>query len=220
MKRASLAVALSLTLPAALAAAPGLYSPEPPANSAFARFVPASLGGPNEDVYVDGTLRAKNLAPGKPSNYLVVTAGSHSVKVSTAGKTDSLATYTLQAEAKRFYTLPVQDGKVTLLSDGTNKDKLKALLAVYNLAASGNVNVTTADGSTKVFTGVAPGTARSLAVNAVTVDLKVALGTAAPVTLKKTTFSSGGAYSIFVLAGKDGPSVGLVQNRTESYSGK
>ena len=220
MKHAYILAAV-LALPAlALAADGGLYAPDPPPDSAFARFIVGGSGPAGVDVSVDGVSRVKALALGQPSNYLVVPAGSHAIKVSSAGKSDSLATFTLKAEAKNFYTLPVMAGKVSLLTDGTNKDKLKALLAVYNLVpGAAGLSINTADGATKVFSNVPSGQGKSLAVNAVSVDLKVTLG-AAGVALKKATFASGGAYSIVVYGTAAQPQALLSQNRTEPVSTK
>jgi alginate O-acetyltransferase complex protein AlgF len=202
-----------------------LYDPQPPADSAYVRVIVASASGP-VDIWLDGKLRLPNVAPAAPSDYMVVRAGKHKLSLHPSGKAQSFETQ-LEVIAGRSVTVAVAglsaDAKPQTFEDKANTNKLKAVLTVYNLAPqAGSVDFLTADGATKVFSGVAPGSAASLAVNPITVEL-MATKSGDKTALAKTslTLGQGQTYSL-VLLPADADKVLLKSgiNTLERYSGK
>ena len=203
-----------------------LYDPEPPVDSAYVRVVLASREGV-VDVMVDGRARIQKLVWGEASEYMVLTAGKHTIAIHAAGKsTVYLSTafdvvkgqsMTLTFKSLRADTVPVVFG------DKTNSNKLKALLAVYNLDAKiGVLDILTVDGNTKVFSGVAYGEAAFIPVNPISIEL-IAVKTSDLVPLIRVSFAmtQGGTYSILLLSGDDGKLIARpVRNKIERYTGK
>ena len=62
-----------------------LYDPEPPANSAYVRLLVAA-DGPAMTLTVDGKPRGAALAAGEPGEYLVLSAGTHNLKLTAGGQ--------------------------------------------------------------------------------------------------------------------------------------
>jgi alginate O-acetyltransferase complex protein AlgF len=211
--------------PFALAQTAALYDPQPPADSAYVRVLVGNTAGAIE-VAVDGKARIANLAAGEPSDYLVLGAGKHKLTVHAKGK-PTMVDVNLDVVAGRATTVALpellSDAKPVLFEDKANGNKLKAVLAVYNLNAKlGPIDILSADGSTRVFAKVAPGATASIAVNPLTIDLiatkpddKAALGTVA------MAMTQGASYSIVVTASDSGkPTVKSFANKVERYTGK
>ncbi len=209
----------------AFAQTAALYDPQPPADSAYVRVLVGNATG-NIDVAVDGKPRVTNLPVGEPSDYLVLSAGKHKLTVQTKGKPVS-ADISLDVVAGRATTVAwaelQNEAKPVLFEDKANGNKLKAVLAVYNLHAKlGAIDILSADGSTRVFSKVAANASASMAVNPLTIDLmatkpddKTALGTVA------MAMGQGASYSIVVTAGDAGkPVVKSFTNKVERYTGK
>src|ERR1017187_1415592 len=155
LRLAVAAILLTQAVTAGAQSAGLLYDPEPPANSAYVRVIHVSHEGA-VDVTVDGKARVHNLAGGEASDYFVLSAGKHTLVLQSAGKAGrasadidvdsghavTVAFTTLRAEAKPL-----------VYEDKANSNKLKAVLAVYQLdAKSGPLDILTADGNTRVFT--------------------------------------------------------------------
>lgn len=220
----ALLLAASAT-PFAMAQTAALYDPQPPADSAYVRVLVGSAAGAIE-VAVNGKPRVANLAAGEPSDYLVLGAGKHKLTVNAKGKPTTVD-INLDVIAGRATTVAwpelSSDTKPVLFEDKANGNKLKAVLAVYNLNSKlGAIDVLSADGSTRVFSKVASGATASIAVNPLTIDLiatkpddKAALGTVA------MAMSQGASYSIVVTAGEGGKTtVKSFTNKVERYTGK
>ena len=80
----------------------------------------------------------------------------------------------------------------------------------------------TADGSTKVFSGVSSGTSATIPVNPISISLKaLKAGESASKVAASLAMTQGGNYSLLLLT-VDGKSNILrsVQNKTERYTGK
>ncbi|MDD5332946.1 MAG: alginate O-acetyltransferase AlgF [Rhodoferax sp.] len=221
---------------AALLACPGigvraqptglLYDPEPPADSSYVRVILASRDG-TVDIWVDGRSRIQKLATGEASEFMVLPAGKHSIAIHPAGKPAAHLSTMLDVVRGRAMTVAFTalraDSVPIVFEDKTNANKLKALLAVYHLdAKSGPLDVLTVDGNTKVFSGVAYGTSKSIAVNPITVELSAAKsGDKVPQASASLTMTPGGTYSILLLPGEGGKLVArAVQNKIERYTGK
>lgn len=203
-----------------------LYDPEPPLDSAYVRIIVASREGP-VDVVVDGRPRIQKLASGEASEFMVLSAGPHSIALHPVGKPTAYLTTQLDVTKGRALTVAFPALKANtapiLIEDKTNSNKLKALLAVYHLAPKmGSVDILTADGNTKVLAGIALGTSASIQVNPIEVEL-MAAKTGEKSSLVKTSLkmTQGGTYSVFLMAGENGKmtaKVGL--NKIERYTGK
>jgi alginate O-acetyltransferase complex protein AlgF len=216
----------ALWLPATLAQTQGaLYDPQPPADSAYLRVIVVSATKPF-DVLLDGKTRVPALAAATPSDYMVVKAGKHQLTL-RGGAPDSTAEVPLDVVAGRTVTVALDslrpDVKPVLFQDRTNANKLKALLTVYHLTPGlGPVDMLTADGATRVFSGVAQGASASLSVNPVAVDLQAhRAGDATPLARAGLNMSNGTTYSLWLLPGESGkPVLRPGVNMLERYTGK
>lgn len=203
-----------------------LYDPEPPADSAYVRIVHASRGGA-VDILVDGRPRISKLGAGEASDYMVLTAGKHAIAVHPAGKPMAQLSTTLDVIRGRAMTVAFTalkaDVAPVIFEDKANSNKLKALLAVYHLdAKSGPLDLLTADGNTKVFSGVAYGTSASIQVNPISIDfIATAVGDKVPRGRASLAMAQGGTYSVILLSGEGGKLVTrALQNKIERYTGK
>ena len=202
-----------------------LYDPEPPADSAYVRAIHASSDG-DVDVLVDGKVRIKKLAAGGASDYMVLSAGKHTVAVHSAGKSVALLTISLEVVRGRAMTVAFTSLKANaapvIFEDKANSNKLKALLAVYHLEPkTGSLDIFTADGATKVFNGLAYGVPASIQVNPITIDL-IAVKSGDMESLTKTTLvmNQGGTYSVLLLPGVKGKLTSRAfLNKTERFTG-
>ena len=203
-----------------------LYDPEPPVDSAYVRVVLASREGV-VDLMVDGRARIQKLASGEASEYMVLTAGKHTIAIHATGKSTAYLSTAFDVVKGRAMTLAFTslraDTVPVVFEDKANSNKLKALLAVYNLDAKiGILDLLTGDGNTKVFSGVAYGSSASISVNPISIDLiAVKIGDKVPLARASLAMSQGGTYSILLLPGDSGKLVArTVQNKIERYTGK
>lgn len=217
---------VALSLPAATQPAGLLYDPEPPADSAYVRALHASREG-YVDVVVDGRVRVKKLAAGEASDYMVLSAGKHTVAVHLAGKKEAALTMSLDVVRGRAMTVAFTslqtDASPVIFEDKANSNKLKALLAVYHLDPKiGPLDIFTADGSTKVFAGLSYGSPASIQVNPISINL-IAMKSGDKEALTKTSLamSQGGTYSVLLLPGVGGKLISsAIQNKIERFTGK
>ena len=224
-----LGMALLLAVPSFLATAQPaglLYDPEPPVDSAYVRVVLVAREG-SVDVVVDGRVRVQKLAPGDASEYMVIPAGRHTIAIHPSGKPAAHFSTPFDVVKGRAMTLAfttLNAGTTPVLfEDKANSNKLKALLAVYNLDPKiGALDVLTGDGNTKAFSGVVYGTSASLSVNPISIDLiAVKSGDKTAQTRTSLSMTQGGTYSVLLLPGDGGKLVArAVQNKIERYTGK
>lgn len=203
-----------------------LYDPEPPADSAYVRVILASHDG-LIDIQVDGRPRIRNLKSGEFSDYMVLSAGKRTISIHTAGK--SVANLSSSIDVVRGKAMTVaftelKTGKTPIIfEDKANTNKLKVQLAVYHLIEkAGPLDVLTADGNTKVFSGVAFGASTSLQVNPISIDL-IATNGGDKIAKARTSLSmsQGGTYSILLSSGEGGNLIArTAQNKIERYTGK
>ena len=227
MVRTTFALLLSgWALVAAAQPAGQLYDPEPPVNSAYVRVILVSKETP-VDVVVNGRPRVVKLKSGEPGDYMVLTAGKHSIALHPTGKPTAQVTTTLDVVPGRAMTVAFaslrSDSVPILFEDKANTNKLKSLLAVYHLdTKAGLLDLLTADGNTKVFSGIAHGAPASIQVNPISVELMaVKAGDKAPLARATLAMTQGGTYSVFLLPGDGGKvTVQATQNKTERYTVK
>ncbi len=204
--------------------APGLYDPEPPANSAYVRIIHAANESP-VDVLVDGKGRIKQLATAQASEYLVLPAGQHSITLNLAGKPRlefKLDCLSMHAYSLAFTTLKADD-KPIIFEDKTIANKLKATLTVYHLQPGlGLLDISTADGNLTVFSALASGTQAVRAVNPITVDLiATQSGSKQALAQAKMVLAQGGSYSLLLIPNNKGNlQARASQNKIERYTGK
>ncbi len=210
--------------PALAQTAPGLYDPEPPANSGYVRILHTSGDGPL-DLLVDGKTRITQLARHIPSDYMVLPTGKHTLELRQAGKTK--LSLPLDVVSTRAITLVFSsvtaDSKPALFDDKTNSNKLKATLTVYHLQPNLEaLDIITADGKLTVFPALAAGSSASRAVNPIAIELAVTKsGTPQPLANTKLTLTQGGSYSLFLLPDSNGKIIATsIQNKIERYTGK
>lgn len=201
---------------------PQLYDPQPPADSAYVRVIVARHNDPVE-LLVDQKSRFKGLIAGQPSDYLVLTAGSHRLMVKSDKQSAGLP---LEVVAGRALTVvwPTLGANATpqVIEDKLNTNKLKAVITAYHLGGTGPVDILTADGNTPVFNALAPGASASLVVNPISLDLMAAPSGSKTSPIKVAlAMSQGGAYSLLVSAGHDKVlQFQAYTNKVERYTGK
>lgn len=224
-RRALCALVLAgLCLNAAAASPDGLlYDPEPPPDSAYVRvLMTRDLG--MVDVLVDGKPRLRKLAPRTGSEYMVLSAGRHTVALQPLAKGAPALSTTLEVIRGRAMTLAFGAGtEPVVFEDKANGNKLKALLTVYHLGQPADkLDVLTADGALKVFADLAAGASASIAVNPISTGLIAAKsGTKAALASTSVTMARGGTYSLLLLPGpKGGLTASTMQNTIERYTGK
>lgn len=203
----------------ALAQQTTLYDPQPPANSAYVRVI---VGDQEVDVLLDKRSRLEKVPSATPSAYMVVPAGQHEITVKAKGKS---ITVPVKAEASRSITVMVPNftgtAKPMVIEDKINSNRLKAIISFYNLTASTTLDAWTADGSTAIFQGIAPGATGSLVVNPVKLAYMVAsAGTKTPLATQEFSMTAGNAYSIVVTSGPGSATATQAHNNTvERYQG-
>jgi alginate O-acetyltransferase complex protein AlgF len=201
-----------------------LYDPEPPLDSAYVRLVVLNQDSAAE-ISVDGRVRIAKLGAAEVSDYLVLPAGKRSIVVKALDKAGSKLTYSLDVTAGKALTVAFTAGGAEttpkLFEDKANTNKLKSLVAAYNLdPKAGAITVSTADGATKVFSNLAFGTSNSIQVNPVAIELVASKAGAAPSTGSKfgLTMTAGANYSVFLIPNAQGSlTARSVQNKTERY---
>jgi alginate O-acetyltransferase complex protein AlgF len=201
-----------------------LYDPEPPLDSAYVRVVVLNQDSASE-ITVDGRVRVAKLNASDVSDYLVLPAGKRAIVVKALDKMGSKLIYNLDVTAGKALTLAFTAGggdtAPKLFEDKANTNKLKSLVAAYNLdPKAGAITVSTADGATKVFSNLAFGTSNSIQVNPVAIELIAAKAGVASVAGSKfgLTMTAGANYSVFLIPNAQGNlTARAIQNKTERY---
>lgn len=176
-----------------------LYDPQPPANSAYVRILVGS-GSKAFDVLVDQRVRLSNVEVATPSDYMVLTAGTHELSIRAGSQQVSVK---ISAESTRSLTvlLPelVNSAKPVVIEDKTNSNKLKAIISAYHLGGTQPLDVWTANGQTQVFSALAPTASAALVVNPIKLDYMVtAIGQKTALAESQLSMKSGEAYSIVI----------------------
>ncbi len=194
-----LVASTSIILAASLgnqAAADSLYGTQAPKDAAFVRFFRASentepleLGSKRFDPPVGGVTPYR---PVLQDIYLLESGGQEMELIPKIG---------------RYYTVAAIGQRILVFDDVEHTDPARAQVVLYNLLPAARVELKTADGRTSVITGVRPGEAGRVNVNAVPVKLGVfgseePLGQPGDPGLKR-----GASYSVFVFESGSGPRV-------------
>lgn len=196
-----------------------LYDPQPPANSAYIRVI---VGDQDVEVALDKRTRLEKVPAGTPSAYLVVPAGQHEVTLKTKGKSLSVP---VKAESSRSITVLISSltgggSKTVVIEDKINSNRLKAIIAIYNLTPGTAVDAWTADGNTAIFQGVTSGATASLVVNPVKLAYMVTgAGNKTALANHEFSMTAGNAYSIVVTGSGTPLTTQAFQNTVERYQG-
>jgi len=197
---AALAVVLvGAALLAANAARAGdeaLYGPAAPPGSAFIRI----FNGTQQSL-VDARVGPEDLneiAPYEASEFTFLPPGSYDL---TAGPVKQRIT--LQPD--RFHTAAVIDGKVQLVDNDRFRNRMKALVILYNLTGESELSLKTADGKTPVVENVPPNKSGQREVNAVRTQLALYKGGQRVAPVRQVAFERGRAFSLFVAGTPQAP---------------
>jgi alginate O-acetyltransferase complex protein AlgF len=182
-----------------------LYDPAPPEGAAFVRVLNAGASALSP---VLGAREFGAVAPRELTAYRVVQGGE--AAWSGAGPKASFA-----IAAGGFYTVVVGLGdSARLLKDDAADDRLKAQIALYNLAPGEAVSLKTADGKVPLLQDVPSGGTAARFVNGVKVDLAAFRGEEVSAALAGFQFERGNGYSFLVFPGSAGLELTWVQNTT------
>jgi len=173
-----------------------LYAAAAPANSAFIRVYnnTANAGLPVQI----GAAAQPALMAYSASDYQFLPPGQVLVKAGAHQKTMSLV-------ANHYYTAVVsREGLAPYELSGV-LNRLKAMVAIFNLMPATTLSLKTADGKASVFEGVAPGLAAQREINPLKLNLAVfdnatLIGSAPPVALDR-----GKVFSLFVSGSATSP---------------
>jgi alginate O-acetyltransferase complex protein AlgF len=136
----------------------GLYPDAAPPGSAFVRFLNASEKSAIP-VEVDGkSYGAATL--GRISAYAPLPQGDTRISMGTQS-------VSLQLKEKAYYTAALFKGRLSILPEPANDNKLKAQIILINVSSLPGVSLKTADGITSIVGPVSPGTLSARSVNAV-----------------------------------------------------
>lgn len=204
-----------------------LYDPEPPVDSAYVRVLVPADNNSKMAVHVDGKVRVPSVTAGQVSDYMVVESGKHTLSLHSPGKAQAALMMSLDvtqgAALTVAFTSSQPASKPVVFEDKKGTNKLKSMLSVYQLALQNTaMDITTSNGKTKVFTGMAYGTVNAIQVNPIKVELKASkTGETSALALATLDMTQGAAYSIFLLP-KSGTNVSsyVIQNKIERYTGK
>jgi alginate O-acetyltransferase complex protein AlgF len=184
-----------------------LYDPQPPANSAYVRIIWGAAASAF-DVSVDNKKRLSAVPPATPSDYMILPAGKHDITVQVGSSVHKIP---VDAESSRSITiLLTEDGKktkATTIEDKINSNKLKAIISAYHLGGVPPVDVSTADGKTRIFSGMATGSSASLVVNPISLAYMLSqAGSKESIASANLEMKSGEVYSIVIFQDKTGRS--------------
>jgi hypothetical protein len=194
--------ALALPLLLAISAAPqaraaddGLYASAPPPGSAFVRFVSSEP--------VKGNVRGKQfptVSAGHASPYLPVAQGDAKI---TAGA----ASISYDLKPGGHYSAVLTGGKLTVLEEPENGNKLKTQIILINLSKEKDISLKTPDGSTSVIESVEPGKLSARPVNPIKTGFTVYAGDSKIASLDEKSLERGSGYAVVVYDGAKGPAV-------------
>ena len=219
---------IATTSPAVAQNRGDLYDPEPPPDSAYVRVVVVGSDRAAE-LFVDDKPRHQKLSSGEVSDYMILPQGKHTIAVRGAGKAPAGVSYLLDVQKGKALTVAFSGltpgSTTTIFEDKTNTNKLKAILSVYNLdSRTGNLDVVTGDGNTKVFTNLAYGSSNAMLVNPISVDLiatRAGGGASLLPGAANLSMTQGGAYSVFFVPDAKGSLIARpLQNKTERFVAK
>jgi alginate O-acetyltransferase complex protein AlgF len=208
MKKASVKiasiVALSFCLMAVIPAQAGdngLYASAPPAGSAFVRFVSAEGGR------LKGNVRGKDfpaLSAGQVGAYAPVSPGKADIALGQVSVNYDL-------KPGHLYIAALSRGKLAILEEPANDNKLKTQIVLLNLSSHKNVSLKTTDGSVSVIDSVESGKLGVRPVNAIKTGFSIYAGGTKISSLAEKSLERGAGYTVVVYDSSNGPAVSFGQ---------
>jgi hypothetical protein len=195
---AALAASVLLAF-AAVAAQPGLYGPEAPADAAWVRIVNATAAGGMAVRVADGATVV--LPWGGATRYAQVSPGR--VNVDVGG-----VQLELEVGPESFTTVAATPAGAVSVADPALRDVSRGLLGLLNLTDR-PLTLRVPDG-TVVVADVPPAAHEALAVAEATTGLLVTDGDEVVLRLEPRAFERGVAHAVVVFAGPDGPRAEVV----------
>ena len=199
---------LGLAVAAPSAAQQFLYDPEPPAGSAFLRFVnagPAAL-----------TLRPDFAAARTLGTTPDERVTPYAVVERVAGRTLALEGRAITLAPGSFNTLIVTPAGQRLVVDQAEFNQLRARLTFYNATADcADGGLMLAPGGQAVFQGLAPGEGRSRAVNPAAARLRATCAAGEAPEFALEGLVAGGMYSIWLMRPNGAPLGFTTRDSTE-----
>lgn len=193
---ATMLAALLAAPPAATAGDDALYGPEAPPGSAFIRIFNAT---DQADLNVQvGSKPVPDVEAWEVSDFEFLPPGTHQLSAGAVTQNVSL-------QPNRFYTAVVTGEGVRLLDNQPYKNRLKALVILYNLTDADAVSLRTTDGRSTVIDGVAADASGTREVNPARVPLAVFRGDQQLGQAPSVSFTRGKAYSLFAVGRASAP---------------
>lgn len=196
-------VGLLLLSTNAMADDAALYGPEAPPGSAFVRVFNAT-DAPELDAQV-GSAQFEGVRSWTVSAFDFVPAGSTPLSAGSAHST-------LQLAADHFYTAVIAPGGVQLFDNERYRNRLKALLVLYNLTDADNLSLRTPDGKTAIVDSTGRSDFGMREVNPARTRLVLYAGTERGAETPLLTLNRGKALSVFVLGTASAPRVVWSEN--------
>lgn len=212
------AVALTLSALAGTARAQALlYDPEPPKGSAYLRVVNAASGA----AHVEWNGTSFDLGTAQDDRI-----GIYRVIENVQGRAIAVAYRQVGSDAHAelsllpgsFTTLLLRTGgAAAAVTDDTQFNQVRAKLSFYNATATcKDARLKLGADGPVIFEGLAPGTARTRAVNPVDADVIASCGTDAAKTVTLQGMEAGARYSVWYLQ-TPSPSAFLTRDQTQAW---
>jgi len=182
-----------------------VYGPQAPGDAAFVRLVDAIPGKTHLEIEI-GATRYGALGWTEVSPYRPVTPDIYQLEA--AGNEAEII-----AGSGRYYTVVCMPTGITVYEDPAHTDPARAQLFLYNLSPLPQIDLRTADGKSRVISGVGPRSAGLAVVNAVRVALAVFSEGTSIAGLGDLGLERGSSFSVFVLAADQAPVVFTVRAR-------
>jgi hypothetical protein len=149
----------------AVRAQDGLYAPSVPTDAALVRVVNLQTSKPAPRVDI-GPLRFARVAAGEVTPYRPAPPGVYVVGGRAAG-------VEFLPEPGKFYSIVADsDGALTVVEDEAHRDPARAQIVLFNFRDE-TVSLASVEPAAAIFPAVPPGGSRTIAVNAISVELTV-----------------------------------------------
>lgn len=180
-----------------------LYGPEAPPGSAFIRVLNAT-DTPELDAQV-GSAQFESVRSWTVSAFDFVPAGATTLSAGSAHSN-------LQLASDRFYTAVIAPGGVQLFENERYRNRLKALLVLYNLTDAEKLGLRTPDGKTAIVESAARNNFSTREVNPARTRLALYAGDQRSADTPLLTLNRGKALSVFVVGAAASPRVVWSEN--------
>jgi hypothetical protein len=177
----------------ALPAQDGLYAPSVPSDAALVRV--ANLHGTDASPRLDmGPVRFAPVGAGEVTPYRPTPPGIYII----GGRASGVEFF---PEPGGFYSIVVDPaGELVVVRDEAHRDPARAQIVLFNFSGE-TVDLASIEPPAAIFGSVPSGSARSVAVNAIAVDLAVEAG-GEELLRQRVQLERGDSYGIFVAPGQ------------------